>query len=135
MTMQPNTIMSALSTALKRALAAHPHLCPIFLEEVLADQSQILDILCEFTVRIFPDIDGYGYCVMSPLHVDDDGDPFYCGVFVGLDWLSRHALSTREELDGAYEAIKREWGPGPAHYQDYLDAKWDAIGDADEEPN
>lgn len=131
MTTQPNPIMSALSTALQSALAAHPHLCPIFLEEVLADQSQISDILREFTVRIFPDIDGYGYCVMSPLHVDGSGDPFFCGVFVGLDWLSRHALSTREEFDAAYGSIKQEWGTGPAHYEDYLEAKWDAIMDAD----
>ena len=135
MTTQPNNIMSALSSALRSALGAHPHLCPIFLEEVLADQSQISDMLRDFTVRIFRDIDGYGYCVMSPLHVDECGEPFHCGVFVDLDWLSRQALSTREELDEAYDAIERERGRGPAHYKDYVAAKWEATWDADGGPD
>jgi hypothetical protein len=130
-TTHSSNIMSELSGALRRALVAHPHLCPIFLEGVLADQSQINDILREFTVRMFRDIDGYGYCVMSPLHVDEYGEPFFCGVFVALDWLSRHALSTREEFDAAYEAIRREHGSGPAHYENYVAAKWEAIWDAD----
>lgn len=135
MTTQPNDIMSALSAALRSTLATHPHLCPIFLEEVLADQSQVSDILREFTVRIFLDIDGYGYCVMSPLHVDEGGEPFFCGVFVGLDWLGRHALSSREEFDEAYEAIQREWGRRPAHYVDFVAAKWEAIWDPDGGPD
>jgi hypothetical protein len=130
MTTPTTTIMSTLYETLRGGLTAHPHLCPIFLESVLRDESHVYDMLREFTVRIFRDVDG-GYCVMSPLH--EDG--WYVGVFVGLDWLSNHAQSTREQFDEAYEALGGEssvWPP--PSYQSYLAAKLDAILD-DEGPN
>jgi hypothetical protein len=126
MTTQSNSIMFALGTALRSALAAHPHLCPECLEDLLADASQIDDILRESAVRIFPDDIDNGYCIMSPHHLGEDGEPFYCGVFVGLHWLDQYASATREEFAQAYLTLEREHGPGPAHYDEYLDARIEA---------
>jgi hypothetical protein len=110
MTIQSSTIVSALRSALRSALAAHPRLCPNSLDELLADVSQLDDILREFRVCIWEQGSRCDYGIMSPHHKDEDGEPFWVGAFVTLDWLDQHALSTPEEFDDAYMQVAMEQG-------------------------
>jgi hypothetical protein len=110
MTSQSNSIMSALQSALRRALTAHPHLLPESLECTVADVRQLDDILREFMVRIWDVEPGWEYGIMSPNFVDEGGAPFLSGAFVTLEWLDDHALLSREEFDQAYIKVMIEQG-------------------------
>lgn len=102
-------IMCALRSALRGALESHPLLYPDVVEAVVADVRQLDDILREFRVCIY-DVERDAYGIMSPNHKDEDGEPFYVGAFVTLDWLDRYALSTPEEFHDAYVQLQMKQG-------------------------
>jgi hypothetical protein len=81
-------------------------------------------MLREFTVRIFPGIGGYGYCVMSPLHVDECGfqyDP-ELGTELEIVFVIEGEDRTRVELE--YRRLDR-FGA----YRDEMRAIFDKSGD------